>query len=334
MPMSPHFFQDESVVNITMRIKKLLVFLFLSSVLLATTGQEDVALVGPLKITQRDLSEKINITINKTYFHRNLPAGKEIEIKQKALDSLIEEALMFLEAERLGIKVEKSELNKQLDKVEKRLGSKKAFKEALARAGYSPASFKEKISRDMLGKAAYKAEVADRVKITPERLRQYYSDNKPKFKKPETVTLQHILVKIKNPVLKDSWEEARQQALALLKMIQEGADFADVAAKHSQGMYRIKGGHMGEVHRGRLPKEIEEIAFAMEVGTVSQPVKSTYGYSIVKLLEKKKSRQLSFQEIEGNLKTTLEKKEIQKRKAEWLEGLKKRFPVKILINIK
>jgi peptidyl-prolyl cis-trans isomerase C len=317
-----------------MRVKNYLIFLLLSSVLMASSVQEDVAVVGPLTISQRDLSEKINITINQTYFHRNLPEGKEREIKQKALDSLIEAALMFLEAERIGLKADKAELKKHLDKVEKRLGSKKAFKEALARAGYSLKTFKEKIRRDMLAKTAYKKEVVEKVSITPDRLKRYYSENKKKFKKPETVKLQHILVKIKNPVLKDSWDEALKRASDLLKMIDEGADFADVAAKHSQGRYRIKGGHMGEVHRGRLPKEVETVVFAMEKGTVSRPVKSTHGYSIVKLLDKKESRQLSFQEIEANLKTTLEKKEIQAKKASWLEELKKRFPVKILINIK
>lgn len=319
-----------------MRIKQYVVLLILASTVLlpAQTGQQDVATVGPLTITQRDLSEKINVTVNKTYFHRHLPAGKEQEIKQQALDSLIEEALMFLEAERLGMKVKKKELDAHLDTVVKRLGSKKNYNEALARAGYTPGTFKEKIRRDMLAKAVYKTAVTERVTITPEQLKQYYAANKSKFKKPETVTLQHILIKVKNPVLKDSWDEAFEQASALIKQIQDGADFADMAAKHSQGMYRIKGGNMGEVHRGRLPKEIETVAFAMAPGALSQPVKSTYGYSILKLLEKKESRQLSFDEVKDNLETTLKQKEIRHRKASWLEELKGRFPVKVLIDIK
>ncbi len=128
-------------------------------------------------------------------------------------------------------------------------------------------------------------------KPSDEEMRSYYDAHKAEF---EEVRARHILIRAKgspmpaDPAKKElTEEEALAKAQELRKKILDGADFAQVAAEESDDSSKSKGGDLGFVHRGQLVPPFEQAAFALKVGEVSEPVKTPFGYHLIKVEEKK-----------------------------------------------
>jgi peptidyl-prolyl cis-trans isomerase C len=310
------------------------VFIYTSVFRQMLTAQADgeiIARINNFPITRKDLNEKVNLTINQTYFHKSLSAEKKRKVRKDAFNALIDEELLFQAANKDGIKIEKKRIDLQYEKVEGRFTSKQAFKAAMKRAGYTPKDLKKKIERDFLIKEVTKRTLIHQSVVSEEELKTYYINNLKKFKKPETVNLQLIYIKARGATAAAN-QEAKAKAEGLLKRIKEGEDFGVLAGKYSDDGYRIKGGRLGEVHRGRLPKEIDKIAFSMKMGDTSQLIKIQTGYCLIKLLDRKDSRQLEFEEIKTKLKKDLEKKRVTAIKKKWMAELKEQAKIEILID--
>ena len=129
-----------------------------------------------------------------------------------------------------------------------------------------------------------------------------------------------MYVKI-NPSEPDGGKKAKERAKEAYSKIKSGSDFAQVAMTYSNDMSRIKGGEMGFVHRGMMPQDIEKAAFSLKVGQISEIIETDIGFHILKVEEKRASRQVSFDEIKEKLKNELTES-MQKNR---LEGLIKRL---------
>ncbi|MBG0763827.1 MAG: peptidylprolyl isomerase [Tissierellales bacterium] len=87
--------------------------------------------------------------------------------------------------------------------------------------------------------------------------------------------------------------------------IDNGLDFSDAAAKYSSCPSSKKGGRLGEFGKGQMVPEFEEVAFNMEEGEISDPVKSQFGYHIIQLDKKVPAEQKSFNEVKDQVKQQL-----------------------------
>lgn len=291
-----------------------------------------MARVNGRAITEKDLRRRMNATINRMYFHRNLPSQKEKEIKKKALEALIVEELIYQKARQQKIKVDKKEINYRFEKIIRRFKSRSDFKKALKESGYSEKDLKEKLEKEYLIEEAYRQNVLEEIELTEKDLWLYYNENKSKFKKPESINLQHILIKVKDPASEASWQDAKKKAQELIRRLKSGEDFTSLASLYSEDMYRIKGGHLGEVHRGRLVPEIEAVGFSLAKGEISQPIKTEQGFHIIKVLDKKESRQLDFDDIKDKLKKDIQKKYETEARNRWIKKLKSQAKIKIYIE--
>lgn len=157
-------------------------------------------------------------------------------------------------------------------------------------------ALKEKKRRSMLRKL-YEVEVENKTKVSDEQAREYCDQNRLN----EKIRISQIVAKT---------ESAARQ---ILKELEQGKSFAELARQKSTDKRSAqKGGDAGWFIRGGLIPKIEQIAFSMEVGQVSQPVKTRSGYSILKLTDKK---ELQFKEIKKRIKEKLlPETTIQKRR--------------------
>ena len=153
--------------------------------------------------------------------------------------------------------------------------------------------------------------------VSPEEARQYYDANVQQYSTPEQMRASHILLKTEG---KDE-AAVKKQAEDLLAQIKKGADFAALATKFSEDEgSATKGGDLDFFPRNQMVKEFEEAAFALEPGQVSDLVKTTYGYHIIKAAEKRAASTRSFEEvrpqIEDQLKWERAQKEAERRAAD------------------
>ncbi len=151
-----------------------------------------------------------------------------------------------------------------------------------------------KVKDDLL--ASYAAEkVISAVKVTDKDAVDYYEANQDKFTQGETVNASHILV------------ESEELAKEILDSIKSGkTTFEDAALKHSTCPSKARGGNLGDFGRGQMVKEFEDAAFSMEVGAISDtPVKTQFGYHLIKLNSKNESGVMPYAEISDEIKKAL-----------------------------
>ncbi|MDA8214226.1 MAG: peptidylprolyl isomerase [Nitrospiraceae bacterium] len=277
-----------------------------------------VATVNGSAITRAELDMEINRLLPQELYHRSITPEKQTEIEKKAIENLINSELFYIEAKRLGLKADSSEMKKRFDAVRSTYPSQKAFEDAVKRSGMTIDSFKERIKRNLMVERLMEKEV--KVSLTDRDIEDYYNKNKEKFKEPEAVRLRYIYIKI-NPSESDGKKKAKERAKEAHSKIKSGSDFARIAQTYSSDMSRIKGGDVGFVHKGMMPQDIEKVAFSLKAGQVSEILETDIGYHIIKVEEKRQSRHVPFKEIRDKLQKEL----TESMQKERLEGLIKRL---------
>jgi parvulin-like peptidyl-prolyl isomerase len=123
-----------------------------------------------------------------------------------------------------------------------------------------------------------------------------------------------------------------KKAQEIYSKLESGEEFAVVATNMSEDSYRVMGGDIGYVHKGRVLPEIEEVAYKSEVGQLSEPFKADKVWYIIKVEDKKPERQVPFEEIKDKLKGELEAKKQQELKEKWIADLRSKAKIEILLK--
>ncbi len=155
------------------------------------------------------------------------------------------------------------------------------------------------------------------ITVTEEEINSFYDENKHFFQRPEVARASHILV--------DDEEKANE----ILDEINDGLSFEDAASKYSNCPSKANGGDLGEFSRGKMVPEFEEVAFSMEEGSISEPVKTQFGYHLIKLNYKKESGTSSLEEVKGQINHQLILMKQQEIYLDKTEKLKEDFKTEI-----
>lgn len=154
----------------------------------------------------------------------------------------------------------------------------------------------------------------ENVEVTEEEAKKYYEENEDKFGEGQRVKASHILV--------DNLDKANE----LYENIKNGDDFADVARKYSTCPSSRNGGDLGFFGRGQMVKEFEEKSFSMNVGDISEPVKTQFGYHLIHLTDKESKKE--FEDIKEELMQTLLAQKQQEAYVNKINELRKKYNVK------
>lgn len=295
----------------------------------ATASESIVAHVGSAPITEKELEAAIDIYLPKGGFHGAVSKEKRDEYRKPALDWLIEKELLYQEAKRRELKTTAAEINAVIKFNEDRFGSRKAFLDALKAEGKTMAQFKKSIERETLISKLADAEIIAKAVYSEEELKEHYEKNISKFKRPDSVHIWHILISTA-PEMSDE-ERGKKKALAheVLAKIRAGEDFSSAADKYSEDAYRVKGGDMGYIHRGRLVAEVEEAAFSLKEGQVSNVIESIFGFHIIKAGGRKEAETIGFDEAKSKLRMDLEQKRYEDIRTSYIHSLKEKTAVRI-----
>jgi len=290
-----------------------------------------IVTVNGVSFYEPDLFGEMNSLLPKMKLHRNISDRKFVEIFNKALDNLVKGALVYEDAKAQGVTIKKKEIDEEIKEIRKSL-KKGSLEKTLEENKWTMEQFRAQLEKERLLKKYYK-EKSDRIKKEADKLvnetfmREYYDGNKEKFVLPGRVRVREIFFKADSSGGPSHWGEIHAKASAVLKQINEGADFAEMAKEHSEDEYAQKGGDMGLAHLGSFDRAIDAALRKLEVGGVAGPVMSLYGYHLLKLEEKAPSVQRTYDEIKEKLVEELQVKEQKRLWDEWLAGLKKNATV-------
>ena len=293
-----------------------IVFLILISITLlyseskSTQHKEIDVLVNGVKITKAEIDRGVKALFPARYYHGTISNEQMDTFKKKVVDELIENELMFQHAKSSGINVPSKDIDESVEKFKILISTDKKYKDVLSKTGYTIQSLREAIYKEEILKKLQKEMIE--TTLSEEELKDYYEKNRYKFKEPQKIQTRIIYVK-NNPTDPNGRTKAKQRIDEALKKLKDGEDFADVAAKYSTAMSRIKGGDMGYLHKGMLEPVVEEKAFAMDKGTVSGIIEEDIGFFIVKVEDKTEPNQLSFESVKKGLAKDLKIK-IEKEK--------------------
>lgn len=175
-------------------------------------------------------------------------------------------------------------------------------------------------------KVAYLELSMDRIttgmEIPEETVRARYEEHRERYQTPEERQVRHILVEVPADADKAAEEAAREEAEAILGQLRSGADFAELAEEHSDDPGSAKqGGDLGFIGRGMMDPAFEEAAYGLEEGELGGPVRSAFGYHILKLEAVRGGEVRPFSEVRERLRRDIEMERAQPQFYEMAEQL-------------
>ncbi|WP_262371815.1 peptidylprolyl isomerase [Rossellomorea aquimaris] len=234
-----------------------------------------------------------------------------------ALDTLIAEKIVELESDKKDLTVKDSEIEEELESIKESYGGEEAFNEALASSGASLDSVKKNVESFLLTEKLLK----DRVSISDDQITEYFEANKDSFAQEEQVQASHILV------------EDEKTAKEVKDKLDDGGDFAELAKEYSTDTSNAEsGGELGFFAKGEMVTEYDDKAFAMKKGEISEPVKTEFGYHIIKVTDKKDAKEAVLDDHKEEIKDILFDQALQTEYGTWLEEQKEKYQIENLLK--
>lgn len=227
------------------------------------------------------------------------------------LDTLIANKLVELEAEKEDVTVTDAEITAELEAFIESYGGEDAFNSALEYSGLTVDNFKADLKNSMIIEKL----IAPQVEITEEDMQTYFDENKEEFNQTEQVRASHILVE----------DEATAQEV--LKKINAGEDFAELAKEYSTDSSAENGGDLGFFGKGDMVAEFEEAAWALDIDEVSDIVKSEHGYHIIKKTDYQEATEAKFEDHKEEIEDRLFYEQVNSLYPTFIEDLKEKYDI-------
>ncbi|MBF0494684.1 MAG: peptidylprolyl isomerase [Candidatus Omnitrophica bacterium] len=299
------------------------VAVFSGSAAKAAVLDKVIVVVNDEVVTQREF-DRVFMPIKRN-FEMNFN-GKELETRMEEarkaiLEQIINTKIAISLAKKQSLKVDKTELDKSVEKIKAYYPSNEEFLKALSDRGTNYTEFKKEIEDQMLAQQLIDKEVAGKIVIAPAEIKDIYEKNTAKFVAPKKYKISGIMIrKGETPEKEQAADEKIRKIHDLLK---GGADFAETAKTMSDGPYAPKGGDMGYVVKGQLLEEMEGPIFATAKGQMTDVIKTEIGYHIFKVDDIEESRQLKLEEVSDFIKNQIFKSQFDKNLSTWLEEKRK-----------
>jgi len=249
------------------------------------------------------------------------PSGLDESDRRKALDVLVTDALIRGESQRLGLSASEAEIDAYINQIKQQNHLDDAsLQQALQQQGLTIEGYRAQIKKEILKNQLVSRQIRQRVNITPEEVQRYYDEHKDEFGQAGSITVRHIFFALPANANPADAERVLGKVQEAEKRLGAGDNFEAVARDLSEGAEASEGGLLGEMHRGQMQPELEQVAFSLKKGEVSKPVRSRAGVHILKVDDRKdESKDVPLDEVKDKIKERLYAQAIESRFQQWLE---------------
>lgn len=311
----------------------------------ATSGQapQPAAPVKPMPAQLPDVLARVNgEAVTKVDFDRliknlelrsnqPIPAERRDTVYRQVLDELVTYTVLSQETRARNVAVTDVEVDSAVKQMRARMGTDEDFKKALDARGMTLDKLKADTKVDISINKMVEAEVATQPPPTDPQVRDFYDKNPDKFKQDEAVRASHILFRVEENADAATKKKVMDEAQGVLKQARGGADFAELAKKHSADGSAAQGGDLNFFTRGQMVPPFDQAAFAMKPGEISDIVTTQFGYHIIKVTERRPPSTVPFEQVSERIKEFLTQQQKQQKADGFIQGLKQKAKIEVLV---
>jgi foldase protein PrsA len=301
-----------------------LVLVALAAALLAAAGcggeeSGPLATIGGEEVTEKDLDRNLEAARH-AYKEQGRKFPKEgtrayVELRNERLAALAFERFFVQRAKAIGVDVTDEEVDRERDRlIQARFdGDENEYKKQLKKADETDEGIRATI-RGRLFERELRDVLLKRAPVPERRIRRYYDEHKGLYYHPTRRDIRQILVK------------DRAKADDLYRQLRNGADFKELAERHSVDPgSRSLGGNISLV-RGKGPAALERVAFSLPERKISRPIQTTFGWHIVQPLGPvEQERTDSYAQVKPRIRSVLAQNQVEAEFKRWLAGLRRQF---------
>lgn len=215
-------------------------------------------------------------------------------LREQVLERLIVKEIQLQRAARIGLQISDEMLNRAIGNIAAQ--NNIAFEDMpglLAQDGVSYAEFRRDLRDEMTLDQLQRIDVGQRISVSPREIDKCIADLEGNVASESDYNLSHILISIPESATTQQVEEARAKAQDVYEQLQDGADFREMALRHSAAQTALEGGSLGWMKGAELPTIYTDVVVGLEAGGVTEPFRSSSSFHIVKVNEMRSAIQRS-----------------------------------------
>lgn len=244
-----------------------------------------VAVVNDDVVVRSELDREIGLIVPQMQQKGTQPPPPA-QLEKQVLDRLIVKHLQQQRAKQLGITVDEATLNEAMTGIAQRNGlALDQLQATLEAGGIRFADFREDTRSQILASRLQSQEVVNKIQVTDQEVDRFLAKESSRLIEREQVRLQHILVALPDNPTPEQVKATQAKANRIVAQLRGGADFAATAVRDSDGSNALEGGELGWFEMGAVPALVSDLAYTMAQGEISDPIRSSSGFHIIRLAE-------------------------------------------------
>ncbi len=246
---------------------------------------------------------------------------KVYEAQKENLDRLVEQQLILHDFEATYANFPQSIIDQQFEEYTHRHYSDRVtLIKTLQQRGLTPEKFRKQFRDRFILEQMWAQKVSGEILISPHKIEMYYIGHTNDFKVEDQVKLRMIVLNTAGNDL----AETRKLAEEILRKINEGASFAEMASVYSQGSQRKEGGNWDWVERSVLRKELADVAFTLKPGEKSGIIETPEAFYLMLVEDKRTEHVKPLGDVRDEIEKILQAEEQKRLRDQWLARLKKK----------
>jgi parvulin-like peptidyl-prolyl isomerase len=287
-----------------------------------------VARAGDRFVGRAALDEAVQRRLNSGYFHSLAPEKRQ-SLEVEELRKLLRQEMDVLGGLDRGLALPLARAEADRAAIEKQLG-KVAYEQSIGLRKWSREDHAKVLAEGLLATEARTRFVVEPARVGDAEVRGEFEANRSRYRAAEMRRVSHILLRVPPGSAEEKWVASEKDAKELLGRLAKGESFADLAAARSEDMYRIKGGDLGWVHRGRLVGPLEAAVWSAAEGTLVGPVRSEEGVHVARVSGHREARAMTLDEAAPAIRADLGRTKLEAAEEAWYSAVRSRHPVVVL----